>query len=371
MRIIHCADIHLDSALSAHLGRDRARSRRNEILNTFRKMFEYAAINNIQAVIIAGDLFDSETVAATTINVVLGEIAKHADIYVFYLRGNHDPDDSIFAGRRLPENLYLFGEEWTQYKLKDTHIVITGAVLTADNCDSIYDELELDENDINIVTLHGQEQEYCRARDVNDVCMKRLRNRGIDYLALGHVHGRKFQSLDQRGVYCYPGCLEGRGFDECGEHGFMVLDVDERRHTVDAGFVPFAKRRLYSVDVDLTSVYDSNDAADRIAERLYGEVRPADKEYGRDLVRICLTGSVDVENEISIPYIEEQFRDSFYYLEIQDKTKLYVDPLRYAGDATLKGEFVRTVMAQGLSDEDKAFVIQTGIRALANEEIDV
>ena len=201
--------------------------------------------------------------------------------------------------------------------------------------------------------------------------MRKLRNTGIDYLALGHVHGRKFQRLDHRGVYCYPGCLEGRGFDECGEHGFMVLDVDEISHTVDAEFVPFAKRRLYSIDVDLTSACDSNDAADRIAEQLYGEIKPVDKEYGRDLVRICLTGSVDVENEISIPYIEEQFKDSFYYLEIRDKTKLYVDPLRYAGDATLKGEFVRTVMAQNLTDEDKAFVIQTGIRALANEEIEL
>ena len=82
MRIIHCADIHLDSALSAHLGRERARGRRNEILNTFRKIFGYAAENDVQAVIIAGDLFDSETVSATTINVVLGEIAKYADIDV-------------------------------------------------------------------------------------------------------------------------------------------------------------------------------------------------------------------------------------------------------------------------------------------------
>ena len=52
MRIIHCADIHLDSALSAHLGRERARGRRNEILNTFRKIFGYAAENDVQAVII-------------------------------------------------------------------------------------------------------------------------------------------------------------------------------------------------------------------------------------------------------------------------------------------------------------------------------
>ena len=80
MRIIHCADIHLDSALSAHLGRERARGRRNEILNTFRKIFGYAAENDVQAVIIAGDLIDSQTVSATTIKVVHAEIANNPDI---------------------------------------------------------------------------------------------------------------------------------------------------------------------------------------------------------------------------------------------------------------------------------------------------
>lgn len=369
MRIIHCADIHLDSALSAHLGRERARGRRNEILNTFRKIFGYAAENDVQAVIIAGDLFDSETVSATTINVVLGEIAKYADIDVFYLRGNHDPDESLFAGRRLPENLYLFGDEWTQYQLKGSHIVIAGAVLNDENCNSIYDELELDENDINIVTLHGQEQEYGRARNMNDVCLKKLMGRGIDYLALGHVHGRKLESLDHRGVYCYPGCLEGSGFDECGEHGFMMLDVDERKHMVETEFVPFAYRRLFDVEVDVTGAESSSDAADMIADRLYQELPGTMEDESRDMVRVSLTGAVNVESEINTDYLTKQFQDSFYYMEILDHTDFQVDYMRYVNDASLKGEFVRKVMRQDMSENDKAYVIQTGLRALSGEEI--
>ena len=51
--------------------------------------------------------------------------------------------------------------------------------------------------------------------------------KNIDYLALGHIHKYKQAELDQRGVYCYSGCLEGRGFDECGEKGFVLLDIDE------------------------------------------------------------------------------------------------------------------------------------------------
>jgi exonuclease SbcD len=47
------------------------------------------------------------------------------------------------------------------------------------------------------------------------ISLKELKNKAIDYLALGHIHSYKMEQLDSRGVYCYPGCLEGRGFDEC------------------------------------------------------------------------------------------------------------------------------------------------------------
>ena len=49
---------------------------------------------------------------------------------------------------------------------------------------------------------------------------------GADYLALGHIHYNVVEPLDSRGVYAYSGCLEGRGFDETGEKGFVLIEVE-------------------------------------------------------------------------------------------------------------------------------------------------
>ena len=91
----------------------------------------------------------------------------------------------------------------------------------------------------NIVVLHGQESEYSARDKAEIIHLTALKNKGIDYLALGHTHSYKKERLDARGVYCYPGCLEGRGFDECGEHGFVMLDIDELTGTIDSTFIPF------------------------------------------------------------------------------------------------------------------------------------
>lgn len=383
MRIIHCADIHLDSALTTHLDKERAKSRRKEILDTFRRMLVYASENDVQAVIIAGDLFDSETVSASTVNVVLGEIARHNELEVYYLQGNHDPGKSIFAGKIIPENLHTFEDRWTYYRLDknadesgydnemlaDSNIVLAGIELTADNKNSIYDELSIRESDVNIVTLHGQAQAYGIAQGTEDICLDKLKDRGIDYLALGHIHKPKEENLDHRGIYVYPGCLEGRGFDECGAHGFVLVDIDDMTHELKTTFIPFAYRRLYDVQVDITDAADSHDAADMIAEMLYREVNSHESDQSQALVKITVNGSIDVEKEIDMDYLFRQFEDSFYYMKLVDKTKLKVDPLKYVHDMSLKGEFIRLVLEQDMTDEDKAFIIQTGVRALDGEEV--
>lgn len=43
MKFIHCADLHLDSKMSANLDKERAKERRSEILDTFVRMVRYAS----------------------------------------------------------------------------------------------------------------------------------------------------------------------------------------------------------------------------------------------------------------------------------------------------------------------------------------
>lgn len=91
-------------------------------------------------------------------------------------------------------------------------------------------------------------------------------NKNIDYLALGHVHSFMQDKLDNRGTWCYCGCLEGRGFDECGPKGFVLLDVDEQTCRAQMQFVQMAARTLYTLEVDVSNVMTTREAAERMEE---------------------------------------------------------------------------------------------------------
>lgn len=364
MKIIHCADIHLDSRMSANLTREKARERRTELLATFQNMVAYGVSHGVDAILIAGDLFDTKNVSATARNVVRDLIQGNPGIAFYYLQGNHDEGSFVGGLAEIPENLHLFGDSWTSYHLSKK-VCITGVELHPENSGSIYHTLSLDTDQINIVTLHGQESEYSAKDKAESIHLTALKNKGIDYLALGHIHGYKKERLDGRGVYCYPGCLEGRGFDECGEHGFVELSVDEAAGTVESRFVPFASRNLYTIPVDITGCVSTMEILERMKEETDAGNYPE-----KSLVKYELTGKVDVESEKETDFLLHQFSSRFYFVKIKDSSKYLVDYASFAKDVSLKGEFIRTVMgSDGLTEEEKTAVIHYGLQALAGEEI--
>lgn len=387
MKFIHCADLHLDSKMTANLTTEQARERRNEILLTFRRMVRYALENQVTGIIIAGDLYDKKNISATARNTIVSIIRENPSLQFYYLRGNHDAETLLNGFEKQPDNLYLFSEEnWTSYHLKGEGITITGAELNEENKAGLINSLLLDERDVNIVVLHGQMEErsmkgaerrtafgtagLSRLQKTEtskgtsvSIGLKALQNRGIDYLALGHVHAVSRGSLDGRGSWCYPGCLEGRGFDECGEHGFVLLDISEESHEIQMSFVPMAERRLYEICVPATGCRNSHEILLTIEKQLQEEACTE-----KDLVRILLTGEVELETEINTEYLEKQLENNFYYLKIINETKIKVDYASFIGDVSLKGEFVRLVQQdEDLKEADRAEIIRYGIRLLMGE----
>lgn len=366
MKLIHCADLHLDSKMTANLDKGKAKERKKELLLTFERMVQYAADHQVDAILIAGDLFDTKNISATARHTVSDAIASHRDITFYYLKGNHDTDNFLSGIERIPDNLKLFGTEWTSYEAGENEkVVITGIELNRENAGSAYHTLVLHPENFNIVMLHGQES-AAGAKDKAEVInLRQLKNKGIDYLALGHIHGYREAALDGRGTYCYPGCLEGRGFDECGEHGFVLLTIDEITGKYEREFVPFAGRKLHTIPVDVSGCVNTPEIVRRM-DAVLQEKNPS----GRDLLKVVLTGAVDVESEKDITYLVKRFEPEYYFIKIYDETALKVDIARFMLDESLKGEFVRTVMgAEELSEEDKASVIRYGLQAIAGEGV--
>ena len=362
MKIIHCADLHLDSQMTANLTKEQARERKREIIRTFTRMVEYAEKTGVRLIMISGDLFDTRNVSALARNTVRDMICTHPQIDFLYLRGNHDSDNFLSKLEEVPDNLLLFSDTWTAYRYGN--IVISGIELSENNRATVYNSLVLGHEDFNIVMMHGQAGDYACRTQAENISLNQLKNKNIDYLALGHVHTFMQDKLDNRGTWCYCGCLEGRGFDECGPKGFVLLDVDEQTCRAQMQFVQMAARTLYTLEVDVSNVMTTREAAERMEEA----VKQAQYPSG-SLVKFVLTGEVEVDAEINCEYLQNLFSDYFYFEKVKDRTTLRVDYSDYEKDASLKGEFIRMVLGSELSQEQKAEVIRCGILALSGEEI--
>lgn len=355
MKIIHCGDIHLDSRMESNLSAPKARERNAEICATFSRMVAFAGENGVQAVLMAGDLFDTDRVSPQTVSLVLEQISKYPDIDFLNLRGNHDA--SAFAGIELPANLKTFGVEWGHYSYEN--VVISGIEPEWENWDRFYDNLDLSEDKINIVMLHGQTGTQSGEEII---ALPRLKGRNIDYLALGHIHSYQTGKLDDRGTWCYCGCLEGRGFDECGEKGFVLLDVQD--NGIKTEFVPFARRTLHEVPVDITELAT-------VTRILSAMESAAAYVESKDLVKFTLTGGYTPDTQKDLRFLQKMLEEKFYFVKIKDESRLVIDKESYEHDVSLKGEFIRLVMASDRSEEEKERIILWGIQALSDTEVEV
>ena len=200
MKIIHTADLHLDSKLSRYFDSAKASQRRNELLLSFQKMVEYGSTVGVSAIIIAGDLFDVRKISATARDAVYSSVINNPDIEFFYLRGNHDADTFLNQITEkygsLPENLKMFSGDWTSYVHTegDVSVVITGAEITKENNTALVDSLSLDRKRINIVTLHGQEVPTAGKTDAEVIPLPMYRDGGLIIWPSGIFTRRRLKS---------------------------------------------------------------------------------------------------------------------------------------------------------------------------------
>ena len=351
MKLIHTADLHLGAKNEAKLSPDRAKRRRTELLDTFERIAVLAEREGA-AVLIAGDLFDTAHPSRQTVGAVIATVRRHPTVRFFCLPGNHDGGE--FPSDDIPENLSLFGKELSHFSLGDVDVYGT----TATDGD-LYDTLRPDPTRKNVLLLHGAIKDG-GTPEAGTVVLSRLAERGIDYLALGHYHLSRVAALDARGVYAYSGTPEGRGMDEAGECGVLLLDTEES--PVRPRLIKVARRTIHRFALDVPADGDPAETERRV-ERA---IAPFPSE---DLVRVELSGRVSPDApRLNTERLTEMFGKRFFFLEILDKTRPDIRPEQYADSLTLKGEFVRRVMAMEELDEDERnAILQVGLAALRGE----
>lgn len=356
MRILHTSDIHLESPMTKFTD-SKIRERKGELFQTFERMVNEAADIGTRVFIIAGDLFDTERISARAADRVSNVIESHPEIDFLYLPGNHERQ--AFLGKLIhrPKNLLVFEEEWTYFKYDG--VTIAGRSRLSPD---MFNTLKLDEADKNIVVLHGALVDGAASAG-EDISLLAAKGRGIDYLALGHYHSYSEARIDERGVAVYSGTPEGRGFDEAGDCGFVLLDTSGA--SVSHRFCQFAKRTIEIIEVDITDAKRRMDIEELVR-------RAVESISARDIVRVVLVGKREPELYADLNAISERYADRFYYFEVKDSTRTKIDPEAYRYDKSLEGEFIRLVYSKtDISDEEKEKIIRCGLGALLGEDAEI
>ena len=355
MRIIHTSDLHLSSPLNTNLRGEKMKERRGELFSSFDRMVEEGVRLGVRAIIIAGDLFDSDSISIGECQRVLGTIERYPNITYFYVVGNHERTAFVDRIIDMPKNLKVFGNEWEYYTSGDTCIIGRSRPEAG-----MFESLECDDGKKNIVILHGEPSEKSGSHEIG---LREASEKPIDYLALGHYHSYGVYKLSKRGIAVYPGTPEGRGFDEVGQKGFVLIDTDTE--VISHRFIPFAKRTLHNVEVDITGVKRRIEIEDLILAKLSGIPNS-------DLVRVELVGRIEPSDYINTDSLMHRFVNNYYHFEIKNNTRVWLSPENYRFDKSLRGEFVRLLSeVKDLTEEDRGMVALMGIRALGGEELDL
>ena len=339
VKILHCADIHIGAAES-FLGVLRE-NRRYETLITFERIIDIAKEENVELIAIAGDLFDSNNIEQRFIDAVMNKIREAAPIKVVFAAGNHDPlnAQSPFLKEELPQNLYILGTKDEEITFEELKLKVYGrsfesAFLKGEEAFS----LPTNNDYINLLVQHGELKSDLNS-EYNAITPKFVKNSGMDYIALGHVHKRSDIGKIDNTYFAYCGCPEGQGFDELEEKGVYIGQIGKGK--CDLQFVSVSKRQHILEKIDISEISGAVEISTEIINVLKGKYG---EDYSQNLYKIELIGSVSEDGEINTEEILSRISNELYFVKIKNKTEIKIDLEALKNEASLRGIFVKKML---------------------------
>lgn len=346
LKILHSADWHLDSAFVSFTEeqRQRLKGAQRQIPG---KIAEICRREGCDLVLLSGDIFDGEA-SRESVELVRGAL-KECCVPVFIAPGNHDfcTDGSPWLEEIWPENVRIFTGALEAISVPELDCRIYGAGYRSMDCPPLLEDFHAEGTEkYQIAVLHGDptagNSPYC------PITAAQVRNSGLDYLALGHIH--KAGAFRAGATLCaWPGCPMGRGWDETGEKGACIVMLED---TAELRAVSLDSIQFFEEELDIGS-----DAAAALESLLPGA-------GSEDFYRISLTGSGEVDTEA----LKRRFA-AYPNLELRDLTEAPVDLWADAGQDTLRGVYFRLLKQISQEDPNAELAAEISRKLLEGREV--
>ncbi len=357
MRFVHIADMHFDAPFtSLNSKTNLGEKRRLEQRNAFKKLIDYIKENQIEYLLIAGDLYEHEYVKKSTIDYISRLFDEIPNTKIFISPGNHDPyiKKSYYDTYNFGENVYIFRNPNIE-KYEDENVNIYGMAFNEFymNTSPLENIVLPYSNKPNILLAHcdlnGSKDK--EGFSYNPILESKLNLIGFDYCAIGHVHKNNLNN--QNKIY-YPGSTISLGFDELGSHGMIVGEITKDKFNMN--FIELDERNFEELEVSVDGLGSKEDLIEKILNCNFNE---------KTMYKIVLVGKRDFE--IDTRYILKVV-SKINILKIKDQTKLNYDLEALSKQNNLKGIFVKEVLSmcsQGLCTEEECQkAIEIGLEAM-------
>ena len=315
MKFVHIADLHLDSPFTTISDRaDLGMQRRLEQREALKKVVDFIKENGIEYLFISGDLYEQEYIRESTIKYVNNLFKKIPKTKIYITPGNHDPyiKNSYYALFNWNNNVKIFTQNVEKIENEEVDIYGFGF----NNFEMRENQLENikieNNNKINILITHGDIIDSI----YNPMNINLLKNKGFDYVALGHVHKR-----DDSTNIVYPGSLISLGFDELGEHGMIVGEIINKK--LFKKFIPIDNREFIEKEINISDIYSEEELIEKINNI----------EENNNLYKINLIGYRNFPININIKLLKNNI------IKIKNNTKIKIEIKE--NNYTLKGKFIK------------------------------
>jgi DNA repair exonuclease SbcCD nuclease subunit len=289
-KILHTADIHLDAPLRSLALRDDGLQEivRAATRTAFTRLVDFALSEGVGALLISGDLFDGQARSATTAAFLLAQFdrLRHADIAIYYVRGNHDAENPISGELTFPNNVHVFDGRGGIMQISGQDIYIHGVSYSGRHApDSLLPRFSAPVPDaINIAMLHSSLSGAAGHDSYAPCSVQDLTRLGFDYWALGHVHKRQIHNESPWIVM--PGMPQGRDIGEAGPKSATLVTVADGKLRIEE--VATAAVEFMHATVDVSE--STSDDAIRAQLRSVLAALQRDMKAEAAILRLTLSG---------------------------------------------------------------------------------
>ncbi len=312
--LLHTADWQIGKRFASIAG-DAGAVLRTQRLDTVRRLAALARERGVDAVLVAGDVFEDNAVSDETLRRTMHALAEFQGTWVL-LPGNHDAALTQSAWSRLrrlavvPENVMLATAPEPVWLCNGRLCVIPAPLQRRHEVRDLteyFDGAETGAGVLRVGLAHGAVRNRLPAESeaMNPIADSRAQTARLDYLALGDWHG----TLEIATRTWYAGTPEPDRFKTNDPGNVLLIKLSKPGAAPEVEKI--RTRRFFWQQLALS-------VADDESVRVLDSRIEALSEAPRTLLRLRLDGAVDLGTRRRLNEVLEAWRARLHYLDVDD-----------------------------------------------------